>query len=507
MASAALVLSLQSEKQYTATAKLLFRDPGFDQRLFGSSILAPSQDPDREAATNVGLVSLDTITNRVANQLRDSGLTPTQIDMKVDVTSEGRSDVIAIHATDPDPRFAATVANTMAEQYIAFRRAADRSKITDAISLMRRQLDALSPAQRSGPDGRSVKERVEQLQILASLQTGNAELVQPADPPRRASSPRPFRNTVVALLLGLIIGMLLAVLMDRFDRRLRHRNDAEAILERPVLGAIPESRSLRKSKQEGLYLGGAEGEAFRALRTNLRYFAIDQDVKSILITSSAPGDGKSTVARYLAAIAAASNVRAILVEADLRRPVLNTALAKLDRRGLTDVLASAVPLVEVIQQVPLSVPGQPGSGEVPAEHTLDVITAGPIPPNPTDLLESDRMAAVIAELEASYDLVVIDSSPLAVVPDAIPLASQVSGVLIVVREGKSTSTAARSLRKQLDNLQITPLGIILNGASRDEDGGHYGYYGYASIDAPKDSPGSEPSRVRPERPRNKAGTR
>jgi len=495
--SAVLTLSLRAEKQYTATAKLLFRDPGFDEKLFGSSILAPSKDPDREAATNLGLVSLDTITKRTAAELAVPGLTRNKIRDKVNVTSEGRSDVVAIAATDPSRAFAAKLANTIGQQYIDFRRSADRSKITNATALVRRQLDALSPAQQNGPDGRSVKTRIEQLEILASLQTGNAELVQPAQSPRSASSPKTARNTIVAALLGLILSALLAVLLGRIDRRLRDRSDAERIFERPVLGSIPESRGLRKTNQGTLSLAGAEGEAFRALRTNLRYFAIDQDVKSMLVTSSAPADGKSTIARHLAATAAASNVRAVLLEADLRRPALGRAISNLGSRGLTDVLAGAVELDEVVQRIPLSLAGQRGRAEQHMEGSLDVITAGPIPPNPTDLLESDRMLDVIAELETRYDFVIIDSSPLTVVPDAIPIARRVSGVVVVVRIGKSTTTSARHLHKQLDNLGITPLGIVINSTSPRED---YGYYGYGAYDSPAEADG-EVSTNGPESPR------
>lgn len=498
LASAALAYSLQSEKQYTATAKLLFRDPGFDQKLFGSSILAPSQDPDREAATNVSLVSLDTIASRTARSLSGSPLTQAQIRDKVQVTAEGRSDVVSVMATDAEPSFAATLADTMAKQYIAFRRAADRSKITDAVNLVQRQIDALSPERRAGADGRSATERIEQLQVLASLQTGNAELVQPAQTPRSPSSPKTIRNTMLAFLLGLIAGVLVALLRDRVDRRLRHGNDVEAILERPILGSIPESRNLRKPSPGSLTLVGPDAEAFRALRTNLRYFAIDQDVTSMLITSSAPGDGKSTIARYLAATAASSNVRVVLLEADLRRPTLHRALPDLATTGLTDVLAGSMPLSEVIQGVPVT-----------TTRSLDVITAGPLPPNPTDLLESDRMLDLIGQLEAHYDLVIIDSAPVTVVPDAIAIASRVSGVLVVVREGKSTSTAARQLRKQLDNLQIAPLGIIVNAASQRQDGGaYYTYYGYAPLE--RTSTGEEingsPSAGSPDRSADKLGT-
>jgi capsular exopolysaccharide synthesis family protein len=480
LASGTLAYSLKSQKQYTSTAKLLFRDPGFDQKLFGSSILAPSNDPDREAATNVSLVSLDTISERTARALPAASLTESQIRAKVEVAAEGRSNVVAVMATDPKPEFAATLANTMARQYIEFRRAADRSKITDAVNLVRRQRNALSPERRVGSDGRSATQRIDELQVLASLQTGNAELVQPAQTPRSASSPKTLRNTLIAFLLGLVLGVLIALLRDRVDRRLRHGNDAEAILDRPILGSIPESRNLRKPDPESLTLAGPEGEAFRTLRTNLRYFAIDQDVKSMLMTSASPGDGKSTIARYLAATAAASNVRVVLLEADLRKPTLAGALPSLFTTGLTDVLAGSVPLCDVIQRVPLAFARQHAPHSESTGPTLDVITAGPTPPNPTDLLESDRMLEVIAQLEARYSLVIIDSSPLTVVPDAIPIASRVSGVLVVVREGKSTSTGTRHLRKQLDNLKITPLGIIVNAASLKNDSGYYGYYGYRS---------------------------
>ena len=358
LASTALVYSLQSQKQYTATAKLLFRDPGFDQKLFGSSVLAPSVDPDREAATNVSLVSLETVTERTLRALPESSLTESALRAKVRVAAEGRSNVVAVTATDPKPAFAATLANTLARQYIEFRRAADRSKITDAVDLVRRQFTALSPERRAGQDGRTAERRIDELQVLASLQTGNAELVQPAQAPTAASSPRPVRNTVVALLLGLIFGVMFAVLRDRIDRRLRHGSDAEAVLHRPILGTIPDSRTLRKPPVGSLTLGGVEADAFRSLRTNLRYFAIDDDVKSMLVTSSAPGDGKSTVARYLAATAAASNVRVVLLEADLRRPTLATALPQLAPPGLTDVLAGTLALSEVIQHVSLMQPGR-----------------------------------------------------------------------------------------------------------------------------------------------------
>lgn len=465
--SAALVFSLRSHKEYTATAKLLFRDPGFDQKLFGSSVLGPSRDPDRQAATNVSLVSLDLIALRAAQALRN-GFDETDIQRRVTVTSEGQADVVAVKARDSQPGRAAALANTVAQEYILFRRDADRSKIDEAIAQVRRQLRALSATERKAAQGRLVVEQIAQLRILSSLQTGNAELVQPAEPPRTASSPRPVRDTLLGLFVGLLLGIALAILLQRLDRRLHHQSEAEAIFDRPVLGVVPESRTFR---DQPLLLAGIEGEAFRAIRTNLRFFAVDQDVPCLLVTSSAAGEGKSTTARYLAATAAASGVSVVLLEADLRRPVLARLFRELrENQGLTNVLAGEVPLADVIQQLPLA--RQTGATAGPS---LDVVVAGPAPPNPTDMLDSDRMQDVLAELRHRYDLVVVDTSPVRVVPDAVPLLHTVGGVAVVIRTGRSTRADVLQLRKQFEHLGVTALGIIINGAPPEEIRGYYGY--------------------------------
>ena len=165
-------------------------------------------------------------------------------------------------------------------------------------------------------------------------------------------------------------------------------------------------------------------------------------------------------------------MRAVLVEADLRRPTLNGLFPSLRDVGLSDLLTDQAPLALAIQQLPIAVGGAPTGG------MLDVVTAGPLPPNPTDLLESERMSAVLAELHERYDLVVLDSSPVTIVPDSIAVLAQVSGVLVVLRESKSTSVGARRLRDQLAHLGVTPLGLVMNGTARVESAAHYGYYAY-----------------------------
>ena len=471
--ASALAFSLLQEKQYTSEASLLFRDPGLDQKLFGSTFLQPSRDPNREAATNIKLVSLEAVAERTARAL-PGNLSAKDVSAKVDVTAEGQSDVASVKATDKDPGFAARLANTFAQQYIDFRREADRSKIREAQQLVTRQLDALTSAEKAGPDGRSIRERSEQLQILASLQTGNSELVQRAEVSDSASSPKTARNVALGVVFGLLLGIGLAFLVERLDRRVREAKEFEDLFERPLLAFIPESRALAVAPAQDQSLPTSEQEAFRMLRANLRYFSVDRPVRSVLITSAAPGDGKSTVSWNLALAAAGTGARVLLMETDLRHPSLAASAGQLAAApGLSTVLAGQIEFAEVVQEV--VVPKHHGGGT--PDRTMDVVVAGPLPPNPVDLIESERMRAVLSEAEEHYDLVVIDTPPTSVVSDAIPLIRQVSGVVVVTRLGKSTRESVAHLRKQLEHLNAPTLGVVVNAFKADR--GAYGYgYGY-----------------------------
>jgi succinoglycan biosynthesis transport protein ExoP len=376
--AAAFAFSASQQKQYSASASLLFRDPGFDQKIFGTTALPPSTDPAREAATNVRLVSLEGVAKRTAHKLRR--LDGPEVQNKVAASAEGQSDVVSVTATDPNPRFAATLANTFAQQYIEFRRAADRSKIRDAQNLIRGQLATLPP----GDQGGKQRDLLQQLNVLGSLQTGNAELVQPADLPSSPSSPKTTRNTVIGLFLGLLLGVGLALMRERLDRRVRGSKELESLFDRPVLGAVGESRALARGRASVGKLETGEREAFRMLRANLRYFNVDHQVGSVLITSAAPGDGKTTVAWNLAATAAEGGAHVLLIEADLRHPSIAEGLGHRGAAGLSTVLAAQADVDDVVQEVPLQ-DQQDGRGL----RTLQVLLAGPLPPNPSDLLESD----------------------------------------------------------------------------------------------------------------------
>jgi receptor protein-tyrosine kinase len=471
-AGAALGFSVLQEEQYTAEASLLFRDPGFDQRLFGGSVFQV-EDETREAATNVELVSLEVVADRTAEDLAGA-LDGGDLQDRIEIEEEGQSDVVTIAATDPSPRFATELANAFARNFIEFRRDADQAKIETAIGLVEGEIANLDPVEQSGAEGRSLRDQVSQLKTLEAIQTGNAELVQPATRPDVPSRPNTARNTALGLLLGLILGVGLALLFERLDRRVRDAGELEDLFELPVLGTVPESERLA-TNPEGVAepLPFAEAEAFRMLRTRLRYFNVDRDVRSVVITSALPGEGKSTVAWNLALTAASSGVKALVVEADLHNQVFAREAGLAPLPGLAEVITKQSPIENAIQHV--SVPdGSNGSGPV---RTLDVLVAGATPPNPAELLESEEMAKLLDDATSAYDFVVLDTPPASVLADAIPLMSRASGVIVVSRIGQATRDDVTHLRGQLLKLDAPSLGVVANRVSAKGARYGYGYYG------------------------------
>jgi succinoglycan biosynthesis transport protein ExoP len=469
--AAAVAVSATQQKKYTAEATLLFRDPQFDQKLFGSTFVPNSTDPERQAATNLELVSLETVAARAAK--RFPGVTPKQVSDAVEPETKGQADVVSIKATWTDRRRAAALANTVANEYIAFRRDADRAKIGVARLPLRRQLRDLSREERAGPLGRSLRARLTQLNVLASLQTGNAELVQPALVPDGPSSPKVVRNGALGLVLGLILGAGLVGLAEALDRRLRDPSEIEHAFDAPVLAGIPESPWLKKADAAMSNAPPGQREAFDMLRANLRYFNLNRAIESVLITSAESGEGKSTVAWGLAVAAARTGTRTLLVEADLRRPTFASQFQLDAPGGLTTVLTGRTQPADAVQSIPLA---QVVDGTSP--ESLCVLLAGPIPPNPTAVAESDQMARLLEDAKRDYDLVVIDTPPITLVPDAIPLMRRVDGVIVVSRLGTSSRGPMHRLAHQLENLDAPVLGVVLNSAN-ENDPYAYGYaYGY-----------------------------
>lgn len=473
VAGASLVFSLTQTKQYSSTSSLLFRDPGFDQSLFGSQTFS-NTDPAREAATNLNLVSLEAVADLTAAELDALGVDGDDISSIVAVETEGASDVVSITATDPDPPFAADVANTFASSYVKFRRDADRKKINGAINLVQREYNSLSPDAKNSDEGETLQKQIGRLQALGALQTGNAEIVQTAEPATSPSIPKTGRNVAVGIFLGLLLGIGAALIIERLDRRLRDIPHLESVFDLPLLGNIPESDALRTGADITEVTGDlpvVDAESFRMLKTRLRYFNVDEEIKVVLATSAAPGDGKSTISWNLAGVAADTGGSAVLVEADFRRPTAARRHNLAPAPGLAELLTHQTDLESATQSVPVHAV----MGAYDGAATLDVITSGSPPPNPANLLGSDEMKALLKTLGEKYDMVVIDAPPILVIADPIPLTRMVDGVILVARINKTTTDQARNLKKQLENLGAPLLGVVANRVSGGSSYG-YGYY-------------------------------
>jgi capsular exopolysaccharide synthesis family protein len=467
VAGSALVLSLIQTKQYSAEASLLFRDPGFDQRLFGVPVLQ-SSDPARDAATNARLVALDVVAERTAQDM-DHGLTGATVSEKLQIDAQDQSDVATITATDPDPALAAELANAFARNYVEFRRAADRAKIADARRLVERDYERLDSAEQNSREGQALQKQISELKTLEALQTGNAEVVQKADVPTSPSSPQPRRDAMLGGILGLLLGVAFAFVVERLDRRLRDPIDLERAFGLPILGTVPDSEAFEGS-EHATTLPALEAEAFRMVRTRLRYFNVDRDIRSIVVTSAVPGEGKSTIARNLACTGASAGSRTILVEADFHRPNVAAALHLNPLPGLAEVLTHQVPLEQGIQHAAVD---NRRNGAAEDARQLDVLVAGATPPNAAELIESEEMRKLLARLSGEYELVVFDTPPATVLADAIPLMNLASGVIVVGQLNRTTRDEAMHLAEQLRSLDAPVLGVVAN---RGRKGREYGYY-------------------------------
>lgn len=470
---AAIGYSELQKKQYTASSQLLFETQDFTQELFNTTVVSNNIDPTQQAATDQNLVTLPIVSQRTAHAI-GGGVTPGQVYSEVSISPVGQSNIVQISVTDPSPKVAATIANTYAQQFVQFRKRSDQDLILGAEDLIQRELANLTPGERLSQQGIDLATRSQQLQELASLQTGNVEFVQPASVPEDPSIPRTKRNGALGLIVGLLMGVGLAFLLERLDRRIRDAEDLEATFGVPVLGTIPESSAYEMAPTVEV-LPHVEGEAFALLRARLRYFNVDRELRTLLVTSAAPQDGKSTIVMNLAvAEAMAGYQRVVLVEADLRRPTQAKRLGVGRVPGLSELLSGNVSLDDAIQTVHVAHRQNGNSADV----KLSVIVAGDIPPNPAELVESRAMVELLHKLSESFDFVIIDSPPASSVSDAMHLMRLADGVLIVSRVGKNTRDMARHLGDQLRKLKAPVLGVVANGVTVGDRGyAEYAYYG------------------------------
>jgi succinoglycan biosynthesis transport protein ExoP len=469
----AFAFSKAQTRRYTATAALVFNNNQLGQQVAGLPA-ASGESQQAQQNTNLKLVQLGDMAATTARVL-GQGLTKQSVSADLSVSAPGESNIVDVSATAPSPKLATDIANTYTSQFVTEQQSSNHHYYAAALALVNKQLAALSQRQRLSAAGVALENRAQSLGVLAELRSGNVKVAQLAAPPAGPSSPKTKRNTILGAILGLLLGLGIALLIERLDRRIREPEDLESIYGLPLLGVVPESSALARSAgnhgqaSDGMQSG--EAESFQLIRAHLRYFNVDRQVRTLLIASAAPGDGKTTVARHLAAAAARMGSRVLLMEVDLRRPTIAQRLAIRSRPGLSDVLIEATEMSVAIQSIDLD----PAAAHGSEGRTLDVLVAGAVrPPNPAALIESHAMNDLLDRAKSEYDLVVIDTPPLTAVSDAFPLLRKVDGVVIVAWVGRNRRDVAQRLHETLDGTGAPLLGVIANGFKP----GRLGAYGY-----------------------------
>jgi capsular exopolysaccharide synthesis family protein len=488
VAGAAYGSAKHQRKQYVATSRLVFNNDQQVQQLAGLPTTSSSSQQAQQN-TNLELLQVGDMAEKTANRL-GHGLTEGQVSASVSVSAKAESNIVEVAVTESSPVLAAEIANTYSAQFVKEQQNADRSYYRSALALVNKQLAALSTKEKLSIAGLALENRAQSLGVLAELRSGDVQVAQTAKIPTSPSSPKPLRNAALGAVLGLLLGLALAFLRERLDRRIREPKDLEAIYGLPLLGVVPESSALSRSARGGKHaravLPPGEAESFQLIRAHLRYFNVDRELRTLLIASAAPGDGKTTIAHHLADAAARVGSRVLLLEADMRRPTLAKQLDIQSGPGLADVLIGAVSLSEATQMIDLDSTSADSSGG----RTFDVLVAGAaLPPNPGELVESRAIETLLQRAKTQYDLIVVDTPPLTAVSDAFPLLSKVDGVIIVGRVGRNRRDVAERLHETLSGAGAPLLGVIANGFKARRNASYaYAYdYAYTASESGPDS--------------------
>lgn len=350
----------------------------------------------------------------------------------------------------------------------------DRVKVTNPVNTTILQVSATGPSPEAARDLaqawlQGLVRQVHQVETSGG-QKASVQLI-PGDSARLPSSPSSPNwkvNLLIGILAGLLAGAMYALVRDRSDQRIRSAADVQRLTGQAVVGALPTEATIEK-RPRLLPVDGSNdselsilAEAFRSLRTNLQYMNVDDPPRSIVITSSAPGDGKSFTAANLAVALSATGQDVVLIEGDLRRPKISHLFDIVGDVGLSDVLAGRAAFDDVVQPIV-------------GTSTLHVLASGPIPPNPSEILGSGKMRDLIKTL-TERSVVIIDAPPLLAVTDAAILSTRTDGTFVVVKTGSTTREMLGLAMDALKRVKGNVLGVILNRVPTK--GAGKVYYGY-----------------------------
>jgi capsular exopolysaccharide synthesis family protein len=499
VAAAALASALSKEDRYRASAELLLLSPTPVE----ANAQQISDEPDRAIANEIEILGSADMQAAVADAIGDSFP-----DVSADTT--GDNDVVRLTSESDDPEAAAEAVNTYAQAYERLRRQrtvqalrvelgdvqanrnskrdqldallAPITELTDRINEMEPgpERDALIAQRSQAEDGLTglrdsiigqigeLDQQVHEIQGAMRNPTGGVNVLNPATVPSEPFYPQPKKDLIVGLIVGLLIGLAAAFVWEQLDDAVRGRADADrATNGLPILGLVPRVSGWRNRTESRLVTRddprSSAAESYRSLVTSLEFIATDAAPRVILFTSPGASEGKTTTVANVGIAFAEAGHRTVLVDADLRRPRLHAFFGLEASVGMSTVLAGKIDIATAVQSVE-------------GEHPLHLVAAGPIAPNPAELLRTDTVDTALTKLSESFDVVVVDSPPVLPVADALVLSRYID---VVVLLASADNTGRRKLSRAVEALRQVdaPLrGIVLNGVGAAE-GDEYGYYG------------------------------
>jgi polysaccharide biosynthesis transport protein len=455
-----------AHKQYSATTQLLLETPT------GSATTATT-NATTQVATELQLLTNPAIVNAVEAHLGLSSL-------DVSVGDQGQTNAISVTAKASNADQAARIANAYAKEFVDYENLLAGKNITVAEAQLQKEINAAEkelPSASGTPQGTALADQLaalqgqySQLQVEAAGNPGGVTVFYPATTPTAPSSPKKAELILIGLAVGLLVGICAAFIVDSLDDSIRSKEQLEELTpDVPLLGLVPQIKAWRRRSTP--YLAtlaepqSPVAEAYWALRTSLKFVGVGRPVQSVLVTSPASDEGKTSTVANIGVVLSKAGQRVVLVAVDFRRPRLSSFFGTSDAVGLTSVVIGDATLEDALQEVP-DLPG------------LTYLGTGPAPPDPAGFLSNPKTAEVFDMLRRRFDVVVYDSPPVVPVTDAVLMARHTDVSLVVVATGMTTRASLRRTQEQFAGAGVQDLGIVLNDVS-GEIRGVARAYGYA----------------------------
>jgi Mrp family chromosome partitioning ATPase/capsular polysaccharide biosynthesis protein len=493
----AFLLADSKTRMYQATALMMYQPPANVANPLGSDSSTDINTLALQVQSVVNTVNSPAVSSRGIDLLRQSDpsahdYTVTAAIMPPDSSAGSTlSDVVGVTAVSALPTVSAAAANAYAQAIIDLRRESEQARFRKSQDAIRSQMKQFSTkASKLSTDYLLLNQRLRDLQVAEATVTGGFTIIRPATPPASPSSPKPIQSAVVGFGVGLFAGIVLAFVVGQFDTRVRSHTRVGEILGLPVLGRVP--RLPRRLLRDGPLVAltepaGGVAEALRALRSNLDWTRIDDGWTSLLITSSHKGEGKTLTLCNLAITLALAGKKVVLIDADLRDPQVHKAFTMSNETGLTTVLQGTLSLATSLRRFDLDRSNGSGAVAPPSsasavpsgieKGSLLVLTSGPPPPNPGEVVASRALATTLARLaNTDADYVLVDAPPIFGVGDAGVLTASIDGILFVANIDQIRGPTLEEGRQALDALPCRKLGVVVVGEPPAST--HYHNYGY-----------------------------